>query len=154
MNINSIQDYINRLNLSEAQIQKLKNFENETKSNLEFQKELRSAINEKLAGKVSSSEITLPNNIKYEISVDPYRKKLFDASVEFESMFVKIMLSQMRKTVEKGELLHGGYAEEIFEDMLYDEYAKEISKNAALGLAEQIYQTLSQSLPPIVDKKV
>ncbi len=154
MNINSIQDYINRLNLSEAQIQKLKNFENETKSNLEFQKELRSAINEKLAGKVSSSEITLPNNIKYEISVDPYRKKLFDASVEFESMFVKIMLTQMRKTIEKGELLHGGYAEEIFEDMLYDEYAKEISKNASLGLAEQIYQTLSQSLPPIVDKKV
>lgn len=155
MKIDHIQDYVNRLNLSDTQVQKLKTMEEEvTKPNSEFQKELRARVNEKLTGKVASSEITLPHNIKKEISVDPYRKKLFDASVEFESMFVKLMLNQMRKSVEKGDILHGGYAEEIFEDMLYDEYAKDISKNSSLGLAEQIYQTLSQNLPPIIDKKV
>jgi peptidoglycan hydrolase FlgJ len=155
MKIDFIQDYANRLSLTDSQVQKLKNLEAEvSNSSSDFQRELRERINEKITGSVSSSEVSLPNNIKKEISVDPYRKKLFDASVEFESMFVKLMLNQMRKSVEKGELLHGGYAEEIFEDMLYDEYARDISKNSSLGLAEQIYQSLSQNLPPIIDKKI
>ena len=96
-----------------------------------------------------AKQIRKPTNIKDEIKQDPYRKKLFDASVEFESMFVKLMLNQMRKTVEKQNMIHGGYAEDIFEDMLYDEYSKEISKNESLGIAEQIYTTMSKSLPPI-----
>jgi flagellar protein FlgJ len=60
------------------------------------------------------------------------KKKLMDACVEAESLFVGKMLKEMRKTVDKSDWLHGGYAEEIFEDMLYDEYALQISKNSNL----------------------
>ena len=64
-----------------------------------------------------------------------------------------MMLSQMKKSVEKSGMIDGGHAEEIFEDMLYDEYAKNISKNESLGIAEEIYKSLSKSLPK-VDLKV
>ncbi len=139
---------MNRANISENKLNDLKNTLDSKKGSnntTDFKKEL----DEKLLGKVSSSQVTTPTNIKDEIKQDPYRKKLFDASVEFESMFVKLMLNQMRKTVEKQNMIHGGYAEDIFEDMLYDEYSKEISKNESLGIAEQIYTTMSKSLPPI-----
>ena len=59
------------------------------------------------------------------------------------------MLSQMKKSVEKSGMIDGGHAEEIFEDMLYDEYAKNISKNESLGIAEEIYKSLSKSLPKV-----
>jgi flagellar protein FlgJ len=146
--MNIIQDYMNRANISDNKLNDLKNTLDSKKGSnntTDFKKEL----DEKLLGKVSSSQVTTPTNIKDEIKQDPYRKKLFDASVEFESMFVKLMLNQMRKTVEKQNMIHGGYAEDIFEDMLYDEYSKEISKNESLGIAEQIYTTMSKSLPPI-----
>jgi hypothetical protein len=70
--------------------------------------------------------------------------KLREVCTEMESIFVKQMLSQMKKNVEKSEFLHGGYAEDIFEDMLYDEYAMMISKNSDLGIARQMYEQLSR----------
>lgn len=106
-----------------------------------------------LSGKVSSSSLTVTHNIREEISNDPYRKKLYDASVEFESVFVKMMLKEMKNSVHKEKLIDGGYAEEIFEDMLYDEYAKDISKNESMGLAEQIYKQMSAMLPPAKSNK-
>jgi peptidoglycan hydrolase FlgJ len=147
--MNIIQDYMNRANISDSKLNDLKrSMETPSKDSANsFKKEL----DEKLLGKISSADVINPSNIKEEIKKDPYRKKLFDASVEFESMFVKLMLNQMRKTVEKQNMIHGGYAEDIFEDMLYDEYAKEISKNESLGIAEQIYSSMAKSLPPIED---
>ncbi|HNR89889.1 MAG TPA: rod-binding protein [Spirochaetota bacterium] len=74
----------------------------------------------------------------------PVDKRLMDACVEMESLFVSKMLKEMRKTVQKGEMLHGGFAEEIFEDMLYDNYALEMSKTANMGLAKMLYGELSK----------
>jgi flagellar protein FlgJ len=150
--MNIIQDYMNRANISDSKINELKRTMDSPSQNSPsaFKKEL----DEKLLGKISSSDVSNPTNIKEEIKKDPYRKKLFDASVEFESMFVKLMLNQMRKTVEKQNMIHGGYAEDIFEDMLYDEYAKNISKNESLGIAEQIYTSMAKSLPPIEDSSL
>ncbi|EQA73089.1 rod binding protein [Leptospira noguchii serovar Panama str. CZ214] len=155
--IDSIKDYSNKLNLIEKpEVKSLLNLEKKGKSKFTFPEILQEEFNEKLSGKVSSSEIKLPHNIQDEIAADPYRKKLYSASVEFESIFVKMMLNEMKKTVEKSGLIDGGYAEEIFEDMLYDEYSKNLSSNSSLGLAEQIYQSLSSNLPPYqkIDQKV
>lgn len=148
--IDKIQDYQNRLNLTERpEVQRLLREEKSSPKGQTFPEVLREEFNENLSGKVSSSEVRMPHNIKEEISADPYRKKLYDASVEFESIFVKMMLKEMKSTVHKTGLIEGGYAEEIFEDMLYDEYSKNLSANSSLGLAEQIYQSLSSNLNPI-----
>jgi Rod binding domain-containing protein len=70
-------------------------------------------------------------------------KKLMNVCIEMESIFVARMLKEMKKTVPKGEMLHGGYAEEMFEDMLYDEYSMSVSKTSNLGLAKMLYSQLS-----------
>lgn len=70
-------------------------------------------------------------------------QKLKDACVQMESILVKQMLTVMRKAVPKGGLTDGGQAEEIFTDMLYDNYAMKISESHSLGLAKTMYQQLS-----------
>jgi len=147
--MNIIQDYMNRANLTEGRVNDLKNSLSKNENENSLKSDFKQILDENLIGKIATSDVKAKNNIKDEIKQDPYRKKLFDASVEFESMFVKLMLNQMRKSVEKNNMISGGYAEEIFEDMLYDEYAKNISKNESLGIAEQIYSSMSKSLPPL-----
>ncbi|WP_210410083.1 rod-binding protein [Leptospira selangorensis] len=157
MMIDKIQDYRSKLDLTERpEVQRLLREEKNVKPGQSFPDQLREDFNNTLSGKISSSEVRMPHNIKEEIAADPYRKKLFDASGEFESIFVKMMLKEMKSTVHKSGLIDGGYAEEIFEDMLYDEYSKNLSANSSLGLAEQIYQSLSSNLPPIskLDSKI
>ncbi|TGL37558.1 cell division protein [Leptospira congkakensis] len=154
MDIHKIQDYSNRLSRSqdESILNRMKSYSDETKTAKkegmsDFQNLLET--HEEIMGKVSSSSLRVPQNIREEIKEDPYRKKLYDASVEFESVFVKMMLKEMKNTIHKEKMIDGGYAEEIFEDMLYDEYAKNISQNESMGLAEEIYKQMSASLPPV-----
>ncbi|MCH5288861.1 MAG: rod-binding protein [Treponema sp.] len=68
--------------------------------------------------------------------------ELYEKSMEMESYIVKQMLSSMRKTVMRanGEQ---NYAEQMYEDMLYDEYAVQMTKSAGFGLADQLYLQLS-----------
>ncbi|MFP4179791.1 MAG: rod-binding protein [Spirochaetaceae bacterium] len=75
--------------------------------------------------------------------------RLKEVCKDFQSIFVKQMLDSMRKTVNKEGLMSGGHAEEIFEDMLYDEYAEQISNTADLGLDDIMYQQLSQQKPSL-----
>lgn len=69
--------------------------------------------------------------------------ELYKVSLEFEAIFIKQMLNVMRQTVDKSGLIEGGMAEEIFEDMLYDEYAKKMAESRQLGIADIIYEQLS-----------
>lgn len=71
--------------------------------------------------------------------------KLYEVCVEFEALFIKQMLSAMRKSVQKTGLLDGGMAQDIFEDMLYDEYAKTMAKSAGFGLADTVYLELTSA---------
>jgi len=71
--------------------------------------------------------------------------KLYEKSLEMESYIVKMMLSSMRKTVMKADSgTDNQYAKGVYEDMLYDEYATMMTKNAGFGLADQMYLQLSQ----------
>jgi flagellar protein FlgJ len=69
--------------------------------------------------------------------------KLYEQCRELESFVIKNLLAGMRKTVEKSGLMDGGFAGEMYEDMLYDEYATTLSKTAGFGLADQAYMELS-----------
>ena len=67
--------------------------------------------------------------------------KLYEKSLQLESYFVKMMLSSMRKTVDKA--VESDYGQSMYEDMLYDEYATLMTKNAGFGLADEIYMQLA-----------
>ena len=71
-------------------------------------------------------------------------KRLMDVCVQMESLFVSKMLKTMRNTVPKSDFINGGFAEEVFEDMLFDEYALSLSKNTKLGIAAMLYEDLSK----------
>jgi flagellar protein FlgJ len=73
----------------------------------------------------------------------PRDEKLYEQCEALETFLLKTLISGMRKTVEKSEFNKGGFAGEMYEDMLYDEYAKDFSKNAGFGLAELAYLELT-----------
>ena len=58
-----------------------------------------------------------------------------DAGKQLEAFFVRRMLSEMRKTVGEG-MLSGGYAGKMFQDMLDEAMAADVSKSGGLGIAE------------------
>ncbi len=70
--------------------------------------------------------------------------RLFDVCKDFEALFIKQMLDVMRKTVKKEGIIEGGFAEDIFEDMLYDEYSKKMATTARFGIADTIYNQYSR----------
>ncbi len=76
------------------------------------------------------------------------KDKLREAGVEFEAIFVKMMLDSMRKNENKKDrLIDGGMAEEIFEDMLYTEYSRKMAKVGNFGIAEAIVRQYERSTP-------
>jgi flagellar protein FlgJ len=82
------------------------------------------------------------NTLKAPRSGDQHGLK--EACKEFETILLEQMLKSMRKTVQKSGLMQGGMAEDIFEDMLYEKYARKMSDSANLGLADMLYRQLSQ----------
>lgn len=70
--------------------------------------------------------------------------RLREVSREFEALFIDQMLNSMRQTIHKeNDILDGGMAQGIFEDMLYQEYSRIMAKTGSLGLAEMVYRDLS-----------
>ena len=69
--------------------------------------------------------------------------KLYEACMELETFLIKSLIKGMRGTVQKSKLIDTGFAGEMYEDMLYDEYAKTYSKNANFGFDEMAYQELT-----------
>ena len=84
------------------------------------------------------------NNVISKYDKDSEKKRLRQVSEDFEALMINQMLKEMRKTVDKSGLIDGGMAEQIFEDMLYDEYAKEFSKTKTFGLADIIYHQMEK----------
>jgi flagellar protein FlgJ len=60
------------------------------------------------------------------------------AAVEFQSLFVEMMLKSMRDTVGQDTLTGGGHGEEVYSSLLDREYSSAVSRRGGFGLAEMI----------------
>jgi flagellar protein FlgJ len=69
--------------------------------------------------------------------------ELYQLCLELETILIKNMINGMRNTIQKSDLIDTGFAGEIYEDMLYDEYSKLFARNANLGFAEMAYRDLT-----------
>jgi flagellar protein FlgJ len=69
--------------------------------------------------------------------------KLYEQCLELEIFLVKTLVNSMRNTVQKSGLINEGFAGKMYEDMLYDEYARNLTKNASFGMAELAYRELT-----------
>jgi len=72
-----------------------------------------------------------------------FDKKLYNACQDFEAIFVNQMLDSMRATLNKHGLLDGGIGENIYQDMLYQQYSQMMAKTAHFGLARLLYNQLA-----------
>jgi peptidoglycan hydrolase FlgJ len=68
--------------------------------------------------------------------------KINEACTEFESLFINLLLKEMRATVPKTGFISGGKAEEYYTAMLDNEFAKEIASGRGVGLASLLYEQL------------
>ena len=69
--------------------------------------------------------------------------RLYELCLELETFLVKNLLSSMRSTVQKSGLVDDSFAGKMYEDMLWEKYAKDFTRNASFGLAEQAYRQLT-----------
>ena len=78
-----------------------------------------------------------------KVQAGKVNEKLLSAAQDFEAIFIKQMLDSMRQTVPQTGMLDGGIGQQIYQDMLYQQYADKMAKTANLGLARLLYNQLS-----------
>lgn len=71
-------------------------------------------------------------------------KRLKEACQEFESVFLNMMLSTMRKTIPDGGLVEKSQGTKTFETMLDEEYAKSLSKAGGIGLGDMLFAQMKK----------
>lgn len=64
------------------------------------------------------------------------------AAEDFESVFLTSMLESMFEGVKTDGPFGGGSSEKTYRSLLINEYAKQISQNGGLGIADQITRDL------------
>lgn len=74
------------------------------------------------------------------------RKKTFDrinkTAQEFESVFIAEMLKPMVNMVEVNPDFGGGRGEEVFRDFTTNEYAKKLTSQGGIGIANHVREQL------------
>jgi flagellar protein FlgJ len=93
---------------------------------------------------IPNEDETSPSSItnSHKTKIDK-TDKLYEQCEALETFLVKNLITGMRNTVQKTGLIDEGFAGKMYEDMLYDEYAKDFTKNANFGLAELAYMELT-----------
>lgn len=75
------------------------------------------------------------------------KEKLSVLAHEFESVLMNQMLRSMRATIEKADLIDGGHAEEIYQDLLDEQFARHMAYSQTGGLAETLTEQMAKALP-------
>ncbi len=78
--------------------------------------------------------------------------RLREACTEFESLFIHLLLKELRATVGKSGLMDGGQAEEVYTGMMDTEMARDLAAKGGIGLADILYRQLdsARTEPPSV----
>ena len=74
---------------------------------------------------------------------DKEQQKLRKTCQDMESVFINLMFTNMRNTVQRSELLPDSMGEKIMRSMLDQEMATKMSRAGGIGLADLLYQQLS-----------
>ncbi len=65
---------------------------------------------------------------------------------QFESIFVDMLMKNMRRTITDGGFAPKSHAREMFEGMLDEEIAKVASNGQGIGIAKMMYDQLSKDI--------
>jgi Rod binding domain-containing protein len=87
----------------------------------------------------TSSNLPGPNS-----TPDQIRK----VAKEFEAIFASMMIKSMRKSVGENPLVPSSFGEDVYTEMLDNEYAKMYGSSSSIGLADQIAKQLEKMMKP------
>ncbi|MAI89012.1 rod-binding protein [Ponticaulis sp.] len=85
----------------------------------------------------SSMPVSLPGLHRVDT-----REAAREIAEEFEAMFLSQMLAPMFEALDTDGLTGGGEGERAFRPMLVEEYAKEMTAQGGIGLADQVYSEI------------
>ncbi|MBP2649970.1 MAG: Flagellar protein FlgJ [Firmicutes bacterium] len=88
--------------------------------------------------------IVAQNTLGSKSSQSDKDAKLKASCREMESVFLDLLLKQMRQTVPKSELMSKSSGEETMQSMLDGEVTKDMAKAGGMGLADLLYRQLSE----------
>lgn len=100
-----------------------------------FQEQLKAATD-----KLDSKKITTMTDAE----VAQRNKEIREASVQLEALLLKMMYTEMWKTVPKDELFGESNAMDIYRDMYNEEITKKAAEGGGIGLADYIYNQLTK----------
>jgi len=142
--------FLNNLNniANDGAVDRAKNQANDVSK---FEETLRRTASEKIATPEPETPNPEPFSSSRFAKIDK-TDKLYEQCAELEIFLVKTLVNSMRNTVQKSGLINEGFAGKMYEDMLYDEYAKDFAKNSNFGLAEMAYLELTGQRGKIVKK--
>ncbi len=82
------------------------------------------------------------NRRNLETTQKPTFEQALKAAKEFEQVFVAQIFRSLFEGVELDESLGGSHAENLFQDQLLDEYAREVTKNNSFGIADAVLKDI------------
>lgn len=107
-----------------------------------FQNQLKAATR-----KLEQTSATRQPKIMTDADIAKRNADIKEASVQLEALLLKMMYSEMWKTVPKNTLFGDDNAMEIYRDMYNDELTKKIAEAGGIGLADYIYRQLTETDP-------
>ncbi|WP_334129008.1 rod-binding protein [Sneathiella sp.] len=63
-------------------------------------------------------------------------------ALEFEAFFLSQFLNSMSSGLDTEGMFSGGESEKMFRSMLNDEYARSMSRNNGIGIADAVYREM------------
>ncbi|TYP58806.1 rod-binding protein [Thermosediminibacter litoriperuensis] len=78
------------------------------------------------------------------VEAERAKSELKKVCKQFEAIFLRYLLKEMRETVPNSGFLGHGLAFDIARSMHDDALAEELSRNNGIGIAEQLYRQLSR----------
>lgn len=76
------------------------------------------------------------------------KERATKATQEFESIFIGMMLKQMRKSMTGENALFGNSSEaKIYQDMMDDTLAQQMSKTGTFGLSKAMLKSMERAIP-------
>jgi peptidoglycan hydrolase FlgJ len=94
--------------------------------------------------KLTPQLLTPPPSISEEktLKKDKDLKALRESTREFEAIYMNEMLKSMRKTIPEGGLFEKDVADDIYEEMLDMEYAKQTAAGEGMGLGKAMFDQM------------
>lgn len=87
----------------------------------------------------------ISQGVKLAARAEPKLAKLKQASSQIEAIFLKDLMTEMRKGVNKVKW-GKGFGDEIYQDMLDQQFADSASKSGSFGIGKVLYSQFSKEV--------